>query len=219
MPHGTSSPAPELGRAALGLVGAATLAIGGAGFLTSSGASTDPTCAQPSSGTAAAAPAASDTGTGSPGAVPAASPSIGSLAAGALSNLPRPGAGLPGSARARVPRSRHPARRRSALAQFVAQLDALLSGVPGALGGNPLAGLPVGGLPVGGLPVGGLPVGGLPLGGAPGGGTGGSQLFVGCDRIVRADRGDRHARPDPQGSQLGVVGVPGISGPVANLGL
>ena len=185
-----------VGRATLGLAGAATLAIGGAGFLTSSGASTDPTCAQPSSGTAAAAPAASDTGTGSPGAVPAASPSIGSLAAGALSNLPG-GAALPGLPVPGAPIAT-PGSPQDALGQFVAPLDALLSGVPGALGdGNPFAGLPVGG---------------------PGGGTGGSQLFVGATGSSGQTGATVTPDPTPSGSQLGVVGVPGISGPVANLG-
>jgi hypothetical protein len=206
-----------LGRAALGVIGAGVLAVGGAGFLTSSSASTDPTCAQPSSGTAGAAPAASDTGTGSPGAVPAASPSIGSLAAGALSNLPS-GAGLPGVPVPGAPIAT-PGAPQDALGQLVAQLDALLAGVPGALGGNPLAGLPVGGLPVGGLPVGGLPVGGLPLGGAPGGGTGGSQLFVGATGSSGQTGVTVTPDPTPQGSQVGLVGAPGISGPVANLGL
>ena len=190
------------GRLALALLGAGTLALGGAGFLTSSGASTDPTCAQPSSGTAAAAPAASDTGTGSPGAVPAADPSIGSLAAGALSNLPDgttlPGVRMPGAPTA------SPGATQNALDRFLAQLNALLSVAPGSPGG---------------LPLGGLPGAGLPLGGTAAGGTGGSPLFVGATGssgqagvIVTPD-------PTPRGSQVGVVGVPGISGPVANFGL
>ena len=123
--------------------------------------------------------------------------------------------GPAGRARARGAADRDAGAPQDALGRFVAQLDALLSAVPGALGAGTRS-------PVSrsvSLPVGRVSRSVVSRSVAPGGGTGGSQLFVGATGSSGQTGATVTPDPTPSGSQLGVVGVPGISGPEANLGL
>jgi hypothetical protein len=183
-----------IARAGIGLVGAAVLAIGGAGFLTAgNAASTSPACTGGS--TAASAGVRSDQGATSgradgSAAANASTPGSGS-GSGAGSGpagapaLPSGPAGIPVSGTSAVPT----AGATDALAQFLATLDHALSSTPLGAAVPDVAN------------------------------AGSGELFVGASSA--SSRTGATVTPDPSGtgSHVGVVGLPGASGSLTHIGL
>jgi hypothetical protein len=190
-----------LTRAALGLLGAAVLAVGGAGFLTTSNAATDsPAC--PASG--AAATGAQTNGSGGTGG---AGGTGGTVAAG--TSAPGAAAGTPGNAAAGLTSlvgSVVPASGTDALTRLVAAIEQAVATTPIGAATTAAQGATTGATGATGAPTGG------PTGATNGG------LFVGAS--TQSSRTGATVTPKPEGgSTAGIVGLPGTSGGLTNLGL